>query len=91
MAGRAVPPPAAVGRGCPRPIWTHSDGTIAALPLDAVGQLPVDPPKDITLHRVLTHLAAESRRHAGHADIVRELVAGAAGQQAAEEAGRGGR
>ncbi|MEV7384606.1 MULTISPECIES: DinB family protein [unclassified Streptomyces] len=59
----------------------HSDGTIAALPLDAVGHLPVDPPKEITLHRVLTHMVAESQRHAGHADVVRELVDGATGQR----------
>ncbi|MFD8718969.1 DinB family protein [Streptomyces sp. NPDC059629] len=59
----------------------HSDETIAALPLDAVGHLPVDPPKEITLHRVLTHMVAESQRHAGHADIVRELVDGVTGQR----------
>ncbi|MGY4925118.1 DinB family protein [Streptomyces sp. 900105755] len=62
-------------------IQTHSDETIAALPLDAVGRLPVDPPKEITLHRVLTHMVAETQRHAGHADIVRELIDGATGQR----------
>jgi hypothetical protein len=33
----------------------------------------------VTLHRVLVHVIAETHRHAGHADIVRELVDGAAG------------
>ncbi|MFG2957762.1 DinB family protein [Streptomyces sp. NPDC048291] len=68
--------------GVYRRVWAHSDETIAALPLDAVGRLPVDPPREITLHRVLTHLVAETQRHAGHADIVRELVDGATGQRA---------
>jgi len=31
------------------------------------------------LHQVLIHMIAESHRHAGHADIVRELIDGMAG------------
>jgi Protein of unknown function (DUF664) len=34
---------------------------------------------EVTLHRILVHTLAEAHRHAGHADIVRELVDGAAG------------
>jgi hypothetical protein len=54
---------------------------VAALDLDAPGQVPWWPPerRDVTLHRVLVHVIAETHRHAGHADIVRELVDGAAG------------
>ena len=33
----------------------------------------------MTLHRVLVHVISETSRHAGHADIVRELIDGAAG------------
>ena len=33
----------------------------------------------MTLHRVLVHVIAETDRHAGHADIIRELVDGAVG------------
>jgi hypothetical protein len=33
----------------------------------------------VTLHRVLVHLVAETDHHAGHADILRELIDGAAG------------
>ena len=33
----------------------------------------------VTLHLVLAHVIAETHRHAGHADIVRELVDGSAG------------
>ena len=34
---------------------------------------------DVTLVRILVHTLAETNRHAGHADIVRELVDGQAG------------
>ena len=34
---------------------------------------------EVTLHRILVHMIAETHRHAGHADIVRELIDGAAG------------
>jgi hypothetical protein len=62
-------------------VWTHSDATIDALSLDAVGQVPWWPPerREVTLHRVLVHVIAETHRHAGHADIVRELIDGAVG------------
>jgi Protein of unknown function (DUF664) len=64
-----------------RRVWTHSDGTIAALDLEAEGRVPWWPPEraTVTLHRVLVHLIAEVHRHAGHADIVRELIDGSAG------------
>jgi Protein of unknown function (DUF664) len=67
--------------GLYRRVWTHSDATINALPLDAVGHVPWWPPdrSEVTLHRILIHMIAETDRHAGHADIVRELIDGAAG------------
>ena len=53
---------------------------VAALPLDALGTVPWwTTHREVTLHRVLTHVVAETQRHAGHADLVRELVDGAAG------------
>jgi hypothetical protein len=36
----------------------------------------------VTLHRILIHVIAETNRHAGHADIVRELVDGEVGLRA---------
>ena len=62
-------------------VWAHSDATIAALALDAPGQVPWWPDEhgEVTLHRILVHVIAETNRHAGHADIVRELIDGAAG------------
>jgi len=64
-----------------RRIAAHSDGVIADLPLDAVGHVPWWPPEHsaVTLHRILVHTIAEAHRHAGHADIVRELIDGSAG------------
>jgi hypothetical protein len=62
-------------------VWAHSDATIEALPLDAVGSVSWWPEdrRTSTLHRILVHMIAETDRHAGHADIVRELIDGAAG------------
>ncbi len=67
-----------------RRAWTHADATIDRLPLDAPGVVSWWQPasRDVTLHRVLVHVIAETHRHAGHADIVRELVDGAAGLRA---------
>jgi hypothetical protein len=33
----------------------------------------------VTLHHILVHVTAETQRHAGHADIVRELIDGSVG------------
>lgn len=62
-------------------VWAHSDATIDALALDAIGHVPwwPDDRAEVTLHQILVHMIAETHRHAGHADIVRELVDGAAG------------
>jgi hypothetical protein len=62
-------------------VWAHSDATIDALALDAVGEVPWWPRerREVTLQRILAHMIAETHRHAGHADIVRELIDGAVG------------
>ena len=61
--------------------WAHADATIAALALEARGRVPWWPAdrNEVTLHRILVHMIAETNRHAGHADIVRELIDGAVG------------
>ena len=63
--------------------WRHSDATIGALELNAVGRVPWWPAErsQATLQRILVHVIAETHRHAGHADIVRELIDGAVGRQ----------
>ena len=65
-----------------RAAWAHADATVAALPLDAAGEVPWWNDRAVTLHRVLVHVIAETQRHVGHADVVRELVDGAAGMRA---------
>ncbi|HLZ26372.1 MAG TPA: DinB family protein [Chloroflexota bacterium] len=66
-----------------RRVWTHADATIETLELDAVGRVPWWPAErnQVTLHRLLVHVIAETHRHAGHADIVRELIDGRVGWQ----------
>ena len=69
--------------GLYRRAWVHADATIRALPLDAVGHVPPHPwwggTGDVTLQRIIVHVTIETNRHAGHADIVRELIDGTAG------------
>ncbi len=59
----------------------HVDVTITELPLDAFGRVPWWPQERsaVTLHQILVHVVAETHRHAGHADIVRELIDGTVG------------
>ncbi len=61
--------------------WAHADATIEALPLDATADVPWwgEATRHPTLHLLLIHMATETFRHAGHADIVRELIDGAVG------------
>jgi uncharacterized damage-inducible protein DinB len=68
-----------------RRAWAHADATIEGLPLDASGSVPWwrAGRREVTLHQVLVHVIAETHRHAGHADVVRELIDGAAGLRAA--------
>ncbi|WP_285546673.1 DinB family protein [Streptomyces lavendulae] len=62
--------------------WAHADATIAALPLDAMGRVAWwGENGDVTLQRVMLHMTAETNRHAGHADIVRELIDGKVGMR----------
>jgi uncharacterized damage-inducible protein DinB len=67
--------------GLYRRAWAHSDATIGALALDATGHVPWWPASrsEVTLHKILVHMIAETDRHAGQADIVRELIDGSAG------------
>ncbi|MEU8778674.1 DinB family protein [Streptomyces sp. NPDC048606] len=61
----------------------HADATIEALPLDAPGRVAWwGEAGDVTLQRIMLHMTAETNRHAGHADIVRELIDGKAGMRA---------
>lgn len=61
--------------------WAHAEATIDALSLDDTGRVPWWPEEraTVTLHTVMVHMTAEVHRHAGHADLVRELIDGAVG------------
>ena len=56
--------------------WEHAAGTFAEKELDDTGEVPWWQPgrRTVTLHQILVHMATETDRHAGHADIVRELI-----------------
>lgn len=64
-----------------RSVWDHSDTTIRELDLDAPGNVPWWGDQSVTLGQILTHMIAETHRHAGHADITRESLDGAAGMR----------
>jgi uncharacterized damage-inducible protein DinB len=59
----------------------HTAATIAALDLDSPGLVPwwLPESRTVTLGRILVHLIAETGRHAGHMDIIRELIDGQTG------------
>ena len=73
--------------GLYRRVWKHADATIEALPLDAIGHVSWWPEErsEVTLHQILVHVIADLQRHAGHADIVRELIDGAVGLRVGNE------
>ncbi|UJP41296.1 DinB family protein [Cellulomonas palmilytica] len=67
--------------GLYRDVWEFADELVGTAPLDTVGRVPwwSAARGSVTLRHVVVHVATEVSRHAGHADIVRELVDGAAG------------
>jgi hypothetical protein len=65
-----------------RRVWAHGDATVAALDLDSVGRVEWWGDAEVPLFNILVHLLAETSRHAGHADILREELDGAVGTDA---------
>lgn len=59
----------------------HADATITALDFDFPGQVAWWPPerRRVTLGQLLVVVIAETHRHAGHADVIRELLDGQVG------------
>lgn len=69
-----------------RRVAAHGDATIEALELDATGRVPWwGEHGEVTLHQILVHIATETHRHAGHADIIRELIDGSIGLRPGNE------
>ncbi|MGC4941251.1 DinB family protein [Kribbella sp. DT2] len=69
----------------------HSDASLAALDLDTPAEVPHWPEehRSTTFGALLVRVVDETAHHAGHADIVRELIDGQGGQDAGalDEAG----
>ncbi|WP_369047081.1 DinB family protein [Sinomonas sp. P10A9] len=67
-----------------RRVWAFADATVDTLPLDTVGCVPWWPEEraQVTLGQVMVHVLSDLARHAGHADILRESIDGAAGLRA---------
>jgi hypothetical protein len=64
-----------------RRVWLHADKTINDLPTDSFRHVPWWQEPDVTLHTMLVHVLAETNRHAGHADILREQLDGSVGMR----------
>ncbi|MET9464003.1 DinB family protein [Streptomyces sp. NPDC006544] len=71
-----------------RRAWAHADATIDALPLETTGRVPWWPTgrDEVTLHHAVVRVVADTHRHAGHADIIRELLDGAVGMKEGNDA-----
>lgn len=65
-----------------RRVWAHSDATVDALDLGSTGRVEWWGDAEVPLFNVLVHVLAETSRHAGHADILREGLDGAVGTDA---------
>jgi uncharacterized damage-inducible protein DinB len=59
--------------------WAHAAETFATCDLDTVGHVAHWDGEAVTLHQILVHVATETHHHAGHADILREMIDGSAG------------
>ena len=62
-----------------RAAWARVDPILASAPLDAPCAT-TDGESSVSVRWVLGHLLEETARHAGHADIIRELLDGATGR-----------
>lgn len=73
--------PAAEVIGFYRSAAGFCDAVFDELPLDAVGRVPWWPEEraEVRLHAIAVHVLTDIARHAGHADVLREQLDGAAG------------
>lgn len=62
--------------------WRHSDGSVRELGLAAPAHVDWWPEerRDTTLGHLLVRVATETAQHAGHADIIREMIDGTSGR-----------
>jgi uncharacterized damage-inducible protein DinB len=64
-----------------RRVWEHGDRTFATVGLEDLGEVAWWPEerRHPSLRRVIVHLIAETNRHAGQMDILRETLDGSVG------------
>ncbi|RLV48030.1 DinB family protein [Nocardioides mangrovicus] len=69
--------------GLYRQAWTHSDESLAALPLDAPATVAWwrEGERSTTFGHLVVRVVAETAQHAGHCDILRETVRPPAGHE----------
>jgi len=67
--------------GLYRRACAHADQTVAAVEITDIGTVPWWPEgrREATLRRLIVRMVGETARHAGHADVVRELIDGSIG------------
>jgi hypothetical protein len=70
--------------GLYRRAWQHSDESLASVPLDAPAAVAWWPEerRATTFGHLVARVVAETAQHAGHCDIVRELIDGRGGRDA---------
>ena len=70
--------------GLYRRAWQHSDESLATLPLDAPASVAwwSEGERETTFGHLVARVLAETAHHAGHCDIVRELIDGRGGRDA---------
>jgi hypothetical protein len=70
--------------GLYRRAWQHSDESLDAIPLDAPASVAWWPEerRATTFGHLVVRVVAETAQHAGHCDIVRELIDGRGGRDA---------
>ncbi len=68
-----------------RRAWTLTDTAVRESTPDTTGLAPWLPEPNISLGRILIHVLSETERHAGHADIIRELVDGSVGRSEGDD------
>jgi hypothetical protein len=72
--------------GLYRTAWAHSDESLATLSLDAPASVPWWPEaqRATTVGHLVVRVVAETAQHAGHCDLVRELIDGRGGRDASD-------